>query len=228
MTIQSGHSAMRTAGLAQAPGGPRRKFATPMQGYHDCPVIDTPGSPCLASIRDGLLLFVERLSACVAVCAPRGRILHVNPPLRRLLRVVPSNAELAESITRAAAGLAERGASAAAMGGTFSARLHATRIGPRQVGPGGALIAVLVDPVAAPGELQGTLQGRFGLTTREAEVAVLLARGLSTKAIALDLDISWHTARGHVERAMRKLDVRSRSRAAAVVAEVASDGGRWP
>ncbi len=49
-----------------------------------------------------------------------------------------------------------------------------------------------------------------GLSAREAEVALSLAQGLSTKAIAKDLDISWHTARGHVSRVLKKLGVNSR------------------
>jgi DNA-binding CsgD family transcriptional regulator len=58
------------------------------------------------------------------------------------------------------------------------------------------------------------LRARFELTEREGEVALLLCEGLSTKRIAGRLDLSWHTARGHVERCLRKLDVSSRSQVA--------------
>jgi len=55
------------------------------------------------------------------------------------------------------------------------------------------------------------LASRFNLTDRESEVALLLCRGLSTKKIAARLDVSWHTARGHVERCLKKLDASSRA-----------------
>lgn len=55
------------------------------------------------------------------------------------------------------------------------------------------------------------LRRQYGCSTREAQVARLLARGWTTKSIARELEISWHTARGHVERVLRKLGVSSRS-----------------
>jgi len=52
---------------------------------------------------------------------------------------------------------------------------------------------------------------RWGLTTREADVARLLARGESTKAVAAALGISAHTARRHTERVFAKLGVQTRA-----------------
>jgi DNA-binding CsgD family transcriptional regulator len=57
----------------------------------------------------------------------------------------------------------------------------------------------------------GTLRRTFGLSEREGQVARLLARGYPTKGIARQLGVSWHTARGHVERVLRKLGVTSRA-----------------
>jgi DNA-binding CsgD family transcriptional regulator len=54
-----------------------------------------------------------------------------------------------------------------------------------------------------------------GLTPREAEVADLLARGLSNAAVARRLDISPHTARHHTQRVLAKLGVHSRAEATA-------------
>jgi DNA-binding NarL/FixJ family response regulator len=51
------------------------------------------------------------------------------------------------------------------------------------------------------------------LTPRELEVLRAMARGLTNKMIARDLDISPHTVKFHVESLLRKLGVRSRTEA---------------
>jgi len=68
-------------------------------------------------------------------------------------------------------------------------------------------------PQAEPRALR--LQGEYGLTPREAEVAVLLAEGLSNSALARRLGISPHTARHHTQRVLGKLGVHSRAEAGA-------------
>jgi DNA-binding CsgD family transcriptional regulator len=57
------------------------------------------------------------------------------------------------------------------------------------------------------------------LTAREHEVAVLVARGLTNRAIADKLVISERTAEGHVEQVRNKLGFHSRSQIAAWVTE---------
>lgn len=64
---------------------------------------------------------------------------------------------------------------------------------------------------------EGNLAERFSLTRREAEVAMLLARGKSNQAIARELTISAHTARHHTQRVLSKLKVHSRGEAAAKI-----------
>lgn len=60
--------------------------------------------------------------------------------------------------------------------------------------------------------LVGRLPARgFGLTTREADVARLLARGDPNARIAAILDISPHTVRRHTESVMLKLGVHTRA-----------------
>jgi DNA-binding CsgD family transcriptional regulator len=59
------------------------------------------------------------------------------------------------------------------------------------------------------------LQGKFGLTAREAEVALLLGQGKSNVSIAKALGISTHTARHHTQRVLGKLKVHSRAEAGA-------------
>jgi DNA-binding CsgD family transcriptional regulator len=60
------------------------------------------------------------------------------------------------------------------------------------------------------------LQERYGLTGKEAQVAILLARRYSNLEIASSLSVSIHTARHHVEMVLRKLRVRRKQVAAAL------------
>jgi DNA-binding CsgD family transcriptional regulator len=53
----------------------------------------------------------------------------------------------------------------------------------------------------------GVLAAKFGLTAREREVLVLLARGRTLAIIARDLQIANGTARTHIENVYAKLDV---------------------
>jgi DNA-binding NarL/FixJ family response regulator len=55
----------------------------------------------------------------------------------------------------------------------------------------------------------GSRQGLQGLTDREREVLILIARGLSTKEIAAELDIGQRTVETHRANLMRKLGVKS-------------------
>jgi DNA-binding NarL/FixJ family response regulator len=58
---------------------------------------------------------------------------------------------------------------------------------------------------------------RYGLTSREREVALLLLDGRSNKAIARALDISVHTAKFHVAALLAKLRARNRADAVAII-----------
>ncbi|GAA3649432.1 LuxR family transcriptional regulator [Nocardioides ginsengisoli] len=74
----------------------------------------------------------------------------------------------------------------------------------------------LPEPVARTG----------GLTTRELQVARLVADGMSNKEIAARLVISLRTAEGHVVRILTKLGFKSRSQIATWVAEQTTPRGR--
>lgn len=63
----------------------------------------------------------------------------------------------------------------------------------------------------AAGESVPPMERPAGLTEREAEVIRLLARGLQTKQIARQLDISTKTADFHIQNAYRKMDVSTRA-----------------
>ena len=61
------------------------------------------------------------------------------------------------------------------------------------------------------------LEEAYGMTPREAEVASLLAEGLSNSAVARRLGISPHTARHHTQRVLGKLGAHSRAEAGAIL-----------
>jgi LuxR family maltose regulon positive regulatory protein len=74
---------------------------------------------------------------------------------------------------------------------------------------------------AAPGVATRTRTAPGGpalddvLSTREAEVLALMARGMSNKLIARELDLSPHTVKRHVAHVLDKLALSSRGEAAA-------------
>lgn len=76
----------------------------------------------------------------------------------------------------------------------------------------GAQPVVLVYAESAPRltSLDDSVRQRFGLTRKEAAVALLLATDKSNQDIARELFISPHTARHHTQNVLGKLGVRSR------------------
>lgn len=83
-------------------------------------------------------------------------------------------------------------------------RLHVTPL----EGDIGA-VALLVER-ARPNDLARVLLDSYGLTHRETDVVILLARGLSAKEIAAELALSPHTVRGHIKAIYEKAGVNSR------------------
>ena len=81
---------------------------------------------------------------------------------------------------------------------------------------GGRLDGAAVDAVleAAGHRCRGAARRSAGLTAREVEVLVLLARGLSNKQIAGRLVITPKTAGNHVEHIYAKIGASSRAAAA--------------
>jgi HD-GYP domain-containing protein (c-di-GMP phosphodiesterase class II) len=79
----------------------------------------------------------------------------------------------------------------------------------------GRLDADAVDAVlgAAGHRVPRRREGPAGLTRREVEVLVLLARGLSTKAIAAQLVVSPKTVDHHIQHIYRKIDCSTRAAA---------------
>jgi DNA-binding NarL/FixJ family response regulator len=65
-------------------------------------------------------------------------------------------------------------------------------------------------------EIRGPRSGLAALTSREREILVLVAAGMSNKEIAAELVISERTARTHVSNVLGKLNLTSRTQAALV------------
>jgi len=65
-------------------------------------------------------------------------------------------------------------------------------------------------------ESEAAVDAPFGLTPRERQVLVLVARGATSREIGAELYMAEKTASVHVSRILAKLDVRSRTAAAAV------------
>ncbi len=74
-------------------------------------------------------------------------------------------------------------------------------------------VTIMVERRAARRLTSENLMHRFGLSPRQAEVALLLAQGQTTAEIARTLDLTTHTIRHHAEQVLRRLNVRSRQQA---------------
>ena len=80
-------------------------------------------------------------------------------------------------------------------------------------------VGVMIEPARAA-DLTPILLEAYDLTEREIEIVTLLARGLATKEIAADLNISPHTVRDHVKAIFAKTGFTTRGE---LVARVFSD-----
>ena len=89
------------------------------------------------------------------------------------------------------------------------------------------IAAALVERLATLSRERHAPAGTELLTQREAEIAHLLAAGLSNKQIAVRLSIGLATVKNHVHSVLRKLGARTRGEAAAHLAASARPGGSW-
>jgi len=74
-------------------------------------------------------------------------------------------------------------------------------------------------PGATPGPAEEAEGGASLLTPRECDVAALIAKGYTNKAIAAELVLSPHTVGGHVERLFNKLGISTRAQVATWLAQ---------
>jgi len=95
--------------------------------------------------------------------------------------------------------------------GALVYRLRGTIVGEQLVGAEPAVLVTMSASATEPLS-DDVLHAEFGLTTREIQVARLIAEGLSNNEIADRLGVRFFTARNHVERTLAKLRVASRHR----------------
>ena len=167
--------------------------------------------------RDAYRTLLDVLSDPFGLFDAEGRLLHANPPLIALLAAEPDAERLRTDLTALAVTCAyDPGAAPAATEARTvqtcraTYRLRSMLLTTHLVDP---LTAVLVGVTReAPTLLPSAdaLRVRYGLTRREAEVALLLAEGLPNTDLAARLFISPHTARRHTEQVLAKLGLTSR------------------
>lgn len=168
--------------------------------------------------RDRLAALIDEHEEPTAVMDLRGRVLHWNTALRRVLDGNPDRniieARVA-STARAAGALVQPDSAteAPALHRSFRAGGHAWVAqgvlvgGPLGMGREGVVVSLRA--TGGPPTVRH-LTARFGLTKREAEVARLLWERKTNAELADALFISQHTARHHTERIFSKLGIRSR------------------
>jgi DNA-binding CsgD family transcriptional regulator len=139
-------------------------------------------------------------------CAPATLYLHHSTP--RMRRFGERGLRLLEMLRPA---LSNWPRATAEIG--LGSRLIAAHAGLLEGGDasGGAGIVILLREDNRSALASSGSTGHQALSGREAQVAQLLALGLTNREVALRLGISANTVRHHVERVLRKLSVRSRS-----------------
>jgi DNA-binding CsgD family transcriptional regulator len=157
-----------------------------------------------------------------------GRELHRNGALTRLLAEDPERMRIEADLLHLARGLrrlafplaGERGAGPAPIQrevrtarGRYT--LRGALLPPGAFGPGETAMVSVAAEVAAALPSADVVRVRFGLSRREAEVALVVAEGLPNEAIAERLFVSKHTVRHHVEAVLSKLGVTGRAAVAA-------------
>lgn len=143
--------------------------------------------------RDGIIL-----------CDTNGRIIHSNAAAAALMTA--THTEDVQRISLAAIKLGQR--QQAQVNGFFvtACPLHLENA---------AAIGIITIRAYAHLPTEESVRAKFGLTRREAQVAVLLAERRTDAEIASELGISWHTVRSHVERIFAALHCHTRRDAAA-------------
>jgi DNA-binding CsgD family transcriptional regulator len=177
--------------------------------------------------RAGLERMLDGLAEPMALLGTKGCLLHANIAMGRMLAGDAEARRVEEELKRLAQAVGEIGRQhgkagrlALPVSGTREVRTASQRYrltgtllgsGPGADGP----VLVSLRAVQGHGLTNDDLRSRFGLTTREIQVARLLAAGRSNAEITRALSVSAHTARRHTERVRAKLGVPTRTAVAA-------------
>ena len=170
----------------------------------------------------------ERARQAAAVYSTAGTLLHHTGTLRAILAGEAESGKLRQVMDGLARGLGSRWSAqsdevaagpvvptACVRCASAEYRLIASYLQPELIGAAGVLVTVERRRPLLPTPAE--LTARFALTAREAEVALLLTRGLTDAAVAARLTISPHTARRYSERVLTKLGIHSRAAVAITI-----------
>lgn len=170
-------------------------------------------------LRPSLAALLDLMGEPVALLAPNGDFLHQNRALEDLLSdstdrplLVSRLAEVARESRMDYRQL--RQSAAQTPGQRFTLDVH--RLEMDLLWPAGTVLIRLI-AIHRPALDASQLAIAFGLTRRQAEVAVLLAQGYRNRELALALTISPHTARRHTEQVLARLGVSTRAKAACLL-----------
>ena len=183
----------------------------------------------LASRHAALAATLDGLDQPVAAYDADGRECHRNTALVRILGADPAARDIEDALGRAAwalrrlafprssEGHARIGEAVAAEVTTPRGRYTfvPTVLPDGVLGTGGAYLITIRADLHAVFPSTDVLRQRFGLTAREAEVALLVAEGHANAVIADRLFVAMGTVKRHVESVLAKLEVPSRAAVAA-------------
>ncbi len=162
---------------------------------------------------------LEASEGALVLVGANGNVIHENAGARSIMRrlhlaerqqCVNILKRLATDISDAHTGRRSSSASPLSVRRTaLVAQVRVTAAPVPSPSGGGDLVLFTLEPVAAALPSRADAMSA-GLSSREADVALLLAEGASNVAIAHSLGISVHTVRRHTERVLSKLGVTSR------------------
>lgn len=164
---------------------------------------------------------LDLIPEALILASASGQVLHANPPAVSVLRASGGTGDLARSVEALAVSLTGPRSLPCPVreirlpDGT--AVLRASLIEAESL-PSGHVVLISIGRAAGPLEDDpAVLVAAFGLTRREAQVAIRLSAGDRNSEIAAALGVTQYTARRHTEAVLRKLGVRSRSAVAAAI-----------
>lgn len=206
-----------------APGGREEQLLTLLQPAFAAAVTMLS---LAGSWREMLGTALDAAGVPLAIVRPDGVLLHATPALltmvaadhqgSALLAATQAQARDLGRIVGTRAGLPVPARTLETPRGRYDLRatlIHASHLG------AGRLVLVAVTSAAMDLPLRNDLRRRFRLTPREAEIALLLARGARDRAVAAGLGIRLSTVRHHVEHILMKLDVHARAAVSARIRE---------
>jgi len=171
----------------------------------------------LCRARTDFSRMIDRLATPVAFLGSERGDDYCNRPLRDVLSAEPEAEKLRTAIRSVAPSTGDDSPAPVSVSKTvdLAGGRYRLRLGrpPQSVGRGWLVLVERLTLYPSP----SVLEASWGLTPREAQVALLLAKGASNRDLAAALTISPHTARHHVQSVLKKLDVPSRSGVAHVL-----------